>query len=70
LNFEKKNSEALARAILTLKRDQTLYRQTSLGAKRIFQEKFTLDLMGEKTYALYEEVIMKRLWGGGGVDRQ
>jgi glycosyltransferase involved in cell wall biosynthesis len=57
LIFPKKDSAALAKAILKLKEDRQLYEKMSKRAREIYSERFTLDAMGEATYALYEQLL-------------
>lgn len=52
----KKNAGAIAAAVRELKKDRELYERLSLGAKRIFGEKFTAGAMTRGIEEIYEEV--------------
>ena len=55
-----KNSEKLAGALELLLSDSWLYEKISKGSKRIFSEKFTAEIMTEKTEKIYEEIAEEK----------
>ena len=51
------NAEALAEAILLLKKDSGLKEKISENAYRLFKERFSLEKTGARLYTILEEAI-------------
>ncbi len=52
---EKQNSKALKDGILRLLKDEELYKELSLGSKKVFAETFTAQVMTRNTEGIYEK---------------
>ena len=57
LLFPKRNSQAMATAILKIRNDKKLYDRMSFNALEVYETRFTLDIMGAKTFELYEQLL-------------
>ena len=57
LLFPRRNSQALATAILKIRNDKDLYGKMSFNALEIYEARFTLDVMGSRTFELYEQLL-------------
>ena len=63
LLFPKRNSQAMANAIMSIRNNAQTYESMSFQAMETYETRFTLDAMGRKTYGLY-----KHLLGEGAID--
>ena len=57
LLFPRRNSQALATAIHKIRNDKDLYGKMSFNALEIYDSRFTLDVMGRRTFDLYEQLL-------------
>ena len=57
LLFPRRASQALATAILTVRNDRALYEKMSFNALEIYETRFTLNVMGTKTFELYGQLL-------------
>ena len=58
LLFPKRGSQAMANAIMRIKNNRDMYDNMSFQALETYETRFTLEVMGGNTYALYE-LLMK-----------
>jgi glycosyltransferase involved in cell wall biosynthesis len=55
--FPCRDSHELAESIMKIRRDRDLYDKMSFEALEAYETRFTLDIMGQKTFGLYEELL-------------
>ena len=57
LLFPRRSSELMALAILKIRNNRELYEKMSFHAIETYETRFTADMMGAKTFALYERLL-------------
>ena len=57
LLFPRRASQAMATAILSIRNDRETYDRMSFNALEVYETRFTLEMMGSKTFELYERLL-------------
>jgi glycosyltransferase involved in cell wall biosynthesis len=60
LLFPKRGSQAMANAIMSVRRNREMYDDMSFQAMETYETRFTLNSMGSQTFELYEELCGRR----------